>query len=612
MAAPSSGAADSAAKSSAVRALYPLLRRYPWITLAVIATGVLSALAEGIGISLFIPFLQSLGQGSLRAETGNWLIDFLGGLFNAVPPDRRLLVISACILGSILLRAVLAYGHTVLFAWLDARIGHRIRSGLFEQLLTVSYGFLARSKSGEHLNTLSTETWRTSEALSVLVGLIITVSTLLIYTALLLLISWQLTLVVAATMLVTAGVVRLITRPIKRLGTQATQANARLSERMVEGLAGMEVIRAFGREPYEQGRFDERSRRVSSVFMRLAVVSKLANPVYEIFSAALLVSVLYVSLQDPSNLPAILVFIFVLYRLQPQVKALDGARINLSSLAASVEDVAAMLRREDKPYIEPGPIRPRPLHEAISFDRVTFRYHAADEPALRDVSVRIPASKSTALVGPSGGGKSTLIKLIFRFYDATEGEISVDGHPLRELELAAWRKQIAFVSQEGYLFNTTVRANIAYGNPSATDEQIAAAARKAEAHAFISQLPDGYDTEVGDRGVRLSGGQRQRISLARAIVRDPEVLILDEATNALDSISEHLIQEALAALRQDRTVIVIAHRLATVRQADHIVVLDDGRVCEQGSFQQLIERGGLFATLYDLEHRHAAPHASPS
>lgn len=277
----------SSKQTTLLAALYPLLRRHPWLIAGVIATGVLSSLAEGIGIGLFIPFLHSLNDGSFQAEGGNWLVDTLAGVFDAVPPEQRLFVISVCIFGSILVRSVLSYGHNALDSVLDARIGHRLRSGVFEQLLTVSYSFLERSKSGDHLNTLSTETWRTGEALSTLIGLVITISALLVYIALLLLISWEMTLLVLVVMLAISGVVRLITRRVKAMSKQANRANAALADRMLEGFSSMNVIRAFSREPYEQARFNKRSERVSNVFLKLGLVSGLVNPVYEVLSAGL-------------------------------------------------------------------------------------------------------------------------------------------------------------------------------------------------------------------------------------------------------------------------------------------------------------------------------------
>ena len=592
-----------------LRALGPFLRLHPWAVAGIVGLGLLASLAEGIGISLFIPLLQGLDETRAAASAEqNWLVEALGRLFRGVPAGQRLYVIAACIFGSVLLRTALGYGHRVVFSWLDARISHQLRAGIFDQLLSVGYGFLERRKASELVNTLASETWRTSEALSVLVSGVITVCTIAVYTALLLLISWEMTLLVAVAMLMISGVAWLVTRSVRELGRQATRANETLTHWMLEGVNGMQAIRAYGREAYEQARFEEASRRVSHIFMRLGIQSGLVNPVYEVLSAVLLVAILIVGLRaGMGNLPALLVFVFVLYRLQPKAQALDNARTGLRSLAGAVEAVTALLDRTDKPYTRSGTAPHERLREAITFERLTFRYGAGERPALEDASLRIPAGKTTALVGPSGAGKSTLIKLIFRFYDAEGGTIYVDGRPLADLDLASWREKIALVSQEAYIFNTAVWDNIAYGRLGAPDEEVLAAARQANAHGFIEKLPQGYDTNVGDRGVRLSGGQKQRVALARAIVRDPEILILDEATNALDSITENLIQEALALLRRDRTVILIAHRLSTVEEADHVVVLDEGRVREEGHPQELLEQsGGLFARLHAAQYSRSA------
>jgi subfamily B ATP-binding cassette protein MsbA len=243
------------------------------------------------------------------------------------------------------------------------------------------------------------------------------------------------------------------------------------------------------------------------------------------------------------------------------------------------------------------------LKQAIYFESVSLTYNPEDRPAIEDVSIEFKRGQTTAFVGPSGAGKSTIISLLCRFYEPTSGEIYVDDCPLKELNLRDWRQGIAIVTQDVHIFSGTVKDNIAYGRLEATEAEIFDAAKLANAHDFISQLPEGYDTKVGDRGVRLSGGQRQRIALARAIVRDPDILILDEATNALDSISENLIQEALNTLSQNRTVIVIAHRLSTIENADKIIVMEKGRAIEQGNLQHLLELDGLFAKLYHLQHR---------
>lgn len=585
-----------------IRILIPLLKLYPWAIPAIIILGILSSLSEGFGISLFIPFIQNLAQAPNQSVDKNFL-GFLSKIFTQIPASHRLLVIPLCIFGSILLKNCLAYSNTILFSWLNSRISHRLRSGIFKQLLSLSYSYLESHDSGKLLNTLATETWQTSRALGVLVNLIINACTIFVFVILLLLISWQLTLLVGIVMLLISITIQLVTRPVNSLGQQAVQFNASLGVRMWEGLAGMRVIRAFGRESYEQEHFDRASKQVRNTFMKLDMLSGTVNPLYDVLCALLLLCVVAIALlQNQASLPTLLTFIFILYRLQPQVQQLGGARVGLIALTSSVEDVMSFLDRSDKLYIRSGRIPFQVLKQAISFESVAFHYNPLEKPALQNISICIPQGKTTALVGPSGAGKSTIISLICRFYDVTLGEIYLDGCPLRELNLADWRSQIAIVSQDIHIFSTTVRENIAYGLLEATESEIIAAARLANAHEFISQLPQGYDTKVGDRGIRLSGGQRQRIALARAIVRNPEILILDEATNALDSISENLIQEALNTLSQNRTVIVVAHRLSTIKHADQIIVLENGRVIEQGNLQHLLKLNGLFARLYRPQH----------
>lgn len=591
-------------RPSILQALRPLVRRYPWLMLAVIATGVLSALAEGIGLGLFIPLLESLGNGSVGAATGPWFVDAIGQLFQDLPPGRRLMVLGGCIAGAVVVKALLAYGRNVLYSLLDARVGHALRSSLFAQYLSVNYRFWEQNDSDRLYNALSGETWRTTRAMCALAHLVVTVFTLLIYGGLLLLISWPLTLFVFGVMGIMALPMQRLRRRVEQLGRMATRVNVSLTNRMLEGFSGMQVIRAFGRTDYEGERFDRASRRVSSVFLRLGIVSGLVHPIYELLAVGLVIGVLVVMGQGGMSLPAMLVFLFVLYRLYPQVRDLDGARVALATQAGPVDEVMTLLDDTNTPRTASGNGTIDRLDDPIRYDRVTFEYATGDPPALNKVSAEIRPGQTTALVGPSGAGKSTFIKLLLRLYDPTDGTISVDGRPLPTLDLKAWRRRLAVVGQEGEVFNTSVRANIAYGRLDATDADIEAAARLADAHGFIQCLSRGYDTRVGDQGVRLSGGQKQRLTLARALVRRADLVILDEATNSLDSLSEDLIQEALETLRGTCTFVVIAHRFSTILQADHVIVLDEGRVCQQGSPADLLAQEGLFADLYA---RQAAP-----
>lgn len=594
----------SSEKISVLRALHPLLRRYPWIMTGVITTGILSALAEGIGLGLFIPLLKSFEAGSGAARTGTWFVDKVGQIFSNMPTEQRLMLLAACIVGAVIFKALMAYGRDVLYSLLEARVGHYLRTNLFKQYLTVSYRYWEQNDSDRLYNALATETWRTVEALTIFAHLIVTVFTLAIYATLLLLISWPLTLLVFGAMGAIALPMQHLRRRVEQLGRVATRLNVSLTNRMLEGFSGMRVIRTFGRQEYEQRRFDRTSSRMSSVFLRLGIVSGLVHPIYELLAVVLLVVILVIMVYSGASLPAMLVFVFVLYRLHPRIRDLDGARVALATQASPVEEVMSLLKETDKPWTNSGTVPIDRLHGSIRFEEVTFQYESGDEanpagsPALDDVTVEISPGQTTALVGPSGAGKSTFIKLLLRLYDPTEGKIKMNGYPLQTLDLNAWREQLAVVGQESHVFNTSVRSNIAYGHLEATDGEIEEAARLSDAHGFIQQLPRGYDTRVGDEGVRLSGGQKQRLLLARALVRQAKLIILDEATNNLDSLSEDLIQNALETLRGECTFVVIAHRFSTVMQADHVIVLNEGRVCQQGSPAELLEQEGLFAELY--------------
>ena len=592
---------DGPALGTTLRRLAPLVRQEPGRAAAVVALGLLASATEGVGISLFAPLLV-WAQGGTAAAGLPGPLRALAGLFAGLPPETRGAAIAGGLVALVGLRAALAYALLLVQSDLESRVGHRLRTGLFERFLRADYAWVERAEGGRLLNALATETWRTTQALGVLVGAAVTASTLVVYVALLLVVSWPLTLVVAAGMVVVAAVARRLTRRVQRLGRQATRVNAALAERVYEGLGSLRLVRLFGREADEAARFGRASDRVRRVFYRLGAVSGTVEPVYELLTAALLVGVFLGFAGRPGGLPLLVVFVFVLYRLQPRLKGLDGARVALHGLGSAVADVTALLGPDGAPRMRSGTAPVRALRDGVRFENVRFRYGAHGPWALDGVTFRVPAGQTVALVGPSGSGKTTLLSLLFRLYDPAEGRVVVDGVPLPDLDVAAWRERLALVSQDVQLFNTTVRANVAYGRPDAPRAAVEAAAKAADADGFIAALPEGYATKVGDGGTRLSGGQRQRLTLARALVRDPDVLVLDEATNALDSLSEHVVQEALRALKGTRTILVVAHRLSTIVHADHVVVLDGGHVVEQGTPAELLGRDGLFARLYRLQH----------
>jgi len=586
--------------------LFGLMRPFPLGIFAIVVIGLAASLTEGFGLSLFLPFLESLDQSTSALSNSSGLPSQLNRLFANSSEQQRIVIIPLCIFGAVVLKNSLIFGNLALFNWLNARISHRLRSDIFKQMLAVSDGYLNRQNSGQLLNILASETWHTSEALSCLVRLLISSCTVVVFIALMLLFSWRMTVMTAVVMILISVLVRVLTRQIKQLGQQAVQVNSQLSVRMCEGLAGMRTIRSFGREAYEQSRFDLASEQVSKVFFRLGTLAITVNPTYEVLGALLVLSTLVAALsQNWVDLPTLLIFVLILYQLQPRIKAIGNDYVSLLGLGSAVDTVLNFLDHRDKTYLLSGHKPFAGLQKDIQFENVSFRYEKDASLAVDQVSFSVPRGKTTALVGPSGSGKSTLINLLFRFYDPTAGAILVDGQRLIEINTADWRCHIAIVSQDIYLFSGSIYENIAYGRLDARDDDIVAAARQAHAHDFICQMPKGYQTLVGDRGINLSGGQRQRIALARAIVRDPEILILDEATNALDTRSESAIQEALSHFCRDRTVIAIAHRLSTIENADQIIVMQSGTIAERGTLHQLLSQNGLFAELYRLQYRHA-------
>jgi ATP-binding cassette, subfamily B, bacterial MsbA len=583
----------------ALRALFPVLRLRAWMLSGMILLGVLAALSEGLSITLFIPLVQNQMGTQAAGVAGR-----LTTLFQGIRPEHRLLCVGLSIFLCLVLKNLLSYSYSLLFFSVNSSIGHRLRCGIVRQLLSVSQSYLDTHDSGKLLNTLATETWRVSGACTVLASVIINVCTMLIFSILLLLISWKLALITGCFVLLISQIIRYLTRQGTRISMRATAANAELAQRMIETLDGMKLIRAYGRESHEQHRFDVASRAVSKAFFKLDRISGLVHPLSEILTVALLLGILLTTaMLAPGQMAVSVAFLLLLYRLQPRIKQIDVDRVALDSFSGSVEEVRSLLDESDKPYMRSGTGVPASIEKEIIFDNVSLSYNSGKDAALKQVTCSINIGETTAFVGPSGAGKSSLINLICRFYDPSAGRLLIDGVALAEFDLAWWRNQIAVVSQEVYLFNASVAENITYGKLDATRQELVDAARKAHALEFIEELPDGFETLLGDRGIRLSGGQRQRLALARAFIRDPQILILDEATNSLDLISEGVVQDALEQLGRNRTVLVIAHRISTIEHADKIIVLDSGRVVESGTITQLLAADGLFSRFYTLQLR---------
>ncbi|HVN76709.1 MAG TPA: ABC transporter transmembrane domain-containing protein [Thermoanaerobaculaceae bacterium] len=393
----------------------------------------------------------------------------------------------------------------------------------------------------------------------------------------------------------------------EKLRRRSHQSQERLGEMNAvvdEVLKGYRVVQGFGMERFEALRFREATRRHFRANLKARKVLALNAPVVEVIGAAAVLGLLLYAgrLISAGTMSAAMFgsFIVGLYSLYTPIKRLTRINLALQGAVAAGERVFAAIDEPVAVHDAPGARDLPPIRKAIRFERVSFAYEP-EKPVLRGLDVTIPAGKAVALVGPSGAGKSTVAQLLPRFWDVQEGRVAIDGADVRDVTLRSLRAQIGLVTQETVLFNTTVAANIAYGQETVDRERLRACARAAFAEEFILEFPDGYDTIIGEAGARLSGGQRQRIAVARALYKDPPILVLDEATSALDAEAEAIVQRALENLMQGRTTLVIAHRLATVRNADTIVVIDEGRAVEQGSHAELLAAGGVYAKLANMQ-----------
>jgi subfamily B ATP-binding cassette protein MsbA len=427
-------------------------------------------------------------------------------------------------------------------------------------------------------------------------------STFVVFILLMLLISIRLTFFSMMFLFLGAIAIRLATRRADETGKAVVEENKQFGLRMWESINALQLIRAFAQEDYERNRFLKSSDNVRRRLLKLDMLWATPGPVSEI-SITILIGALVLAAQTVGlGIAALAAFLSLLYRLQGPTRELLQSKIALDGLAGSIDDVDDFLRTTERPFLSQGHVPAPAFSKAVEFRNVSFRYAPGQPLALQDVSFSIPAGKTTAIVGESGAGKSTVMALLFRFMDPTSGAILADGIPLPEFDLRSWRKRLSLMSQEVHLFNDTISANIAYGDLDAGEAEIRKAAEIAKADDFIRLLPHGYGTQIGDQGMRLSGGQRQRVALSRTILRNPDILLLDEATNALDAETEQAFQLALDEYSHNRTVVVIAHRLSTIQAADQIIVMAKGRVIEAGSPDELLKRQGHFSRLNEFQN----------
>ena len=596
------------------RRLLAFLRPHGWRMAGTVASNVGAAALDVFTFTLLIPFLNALfGQPPLAATSGvvdDVLRATVGAFLDSADKMGSLRNIILFILAAVTLKSVLVWMSGQLGAQLQEFVTRDLRDAFYRHLQRLPLGYYTQTRAGQILARVLQDT----QATKALVVEIVTRSlqsgaTVVLTIVALVAISWELTLIalVIAPLLIALlqPLLRKLRKGHRRLGNQYGD----IASVVQESVSGIRLVKAFQAEPYEERRFVEASDRYARGMVRVTRIAALAQPITETVGTAIAVAILWIGAREvlvdgALTGAALITFLILVMRMLQPLKQLSQVPTTAQQSLAAAERLFETLDTPTETARDRGTRQVAEFRSAVTFEGVSFAYEPGAAPVLADVSFTARRGEVVALVGPSGAGKSTLVDLIPRFYEPTGGRILIDGVDARDITLASLRSLTGIVSQDTVLFNDTVRSNIAYGRPGAySDAQVEAAARAANAHAFITDLPDGYDTVLGERGTRLSGGQRQRLAIARALLIDPPILILDEATSALDTESERLVQEAIERLLAGRTVFVIAHRLSTIEYADQILVLDRGRVAERGTHAELLARRGTYARLHALQHR---------
>jgi subfamily B ATP-binding cassette protein MsbA len=593
--------------------LFLLLRPYALLFVGNLVATFVASVLDGATFVLLIPFLRALfGHEALPAVGGSaverLLAVVVGPLLAAASPGAALRNVVMALVGTLVLKNVLTYLAALSSVVIQENVVRDLRVRLFGHLQTLPLDFFQRTRGGQLLSRVINDTDQVKTVVTAaLASLVQNISLMLVYVAILVGLSWRLTLVA----LVCAPLLVLIVRPVVgrvrwRSREQADQ-RGELTSLVSELVGSIKLVRAYVAEAFEADRFRALADRYRKGVLRAQRYALLTSPVSEVFAGAVIVLIFAVgtrlALGDAAALsPEVLIaFIAVALRLMSPVKSVANYPTAMAGALAAADRVFEVLDLASEERDRPGEV-PARFEQRIEYRGVAFSYNG-QAPVLECVDFEVQRGQVVAVVGPSGAGKTTLVDLLPRFYEPTRGDILMDGVPISQFTRISLRGLMGIVSQETILLNDTVLANISYGRSDFTLAQVQAAARAANAHDFVSQLPDGYQTLLGERGTRLSGGERQRIAIARALLRDPPILILDEATSALDMESERLVQEAIDRLMAHRTTFVIAHRLATVQHAHLIVVLAEGRIVERGSHATLYAAGGLYRRLHDMQFR---------